>query len=146
MTYSNNHVKTLSPSQIINLPIVALGIVTAPLVVLSLFAVYKLLDYYFWRYEFYEKTIVERRGVFNVTRKELHYYRIKSVYVEEPLLFRIFDLSIVHIKTSDPYLPELRLYGIENGKVIKELLENTTYNERNSNNVREFDMYHLNDL
>ena len=57
--------------------------------------------------------MVERKGVFNVLRKELHYYRIKSVYIEEPFLFRIFNLANVHIKTSDPYLPELKLYGVE---------------------------------
>ena len=122
-----------------------LGILTAPFVILTLFAVFKLLEFFYWRYEFNEKTLVERKGVFNVLRKELHYYRIKSVYIEEPFLFRIFNLANVHIKTSDPYLPELKLYGVEKGKELKELFEEFTYTERKENNVREFDMYHMNE-
>lgn len=143
MSYKNNHFVTVSPSQFINIPIIILGVVTIQIAIFTLIALYKILEFYFWRYEFYEQTIVERKGVFNVNRKELHYYRIKSVYMEEPFLFRIFGLSNIHIKTSDPYLPELKLYAVQNGNSIKEVLDEFTHMKRKEENVREFDMYHL---
>lgn len=146
MTYSNKTHVTLSPSQVLNLPIIILGIATIPIGIFTLIALYKILEYYYWRYEFNEHTLVERKGVFDVTRKELHYYRIKSVYMEEPFLFRIFGLSNLYIKTSDPYLPELKLYGVRFGKAIKNELESITYSKRKEENVREFDLFKLNEI
>lgn len=143
MTYTNKRYATISPSQILNLPLIILGALTIKMWIFALLALYKIIEFYCWRYEFNEKTITERKGVFDVLRKEVHYYRIKSVYVEEPVLFRIFGLSNIYIKTSDPYLPELKLYGIKNAITIKNELDSLTETWRKQENVREFDLYQM---
>lgn len=141
--YSDNHLRTLKPSQWINAPAIIIGVITIQYVLLALLALTKVIEFYCWHYEFGERTMVERKGVFNVERKELHYYRIKSIWVEEPLWMRIFGLSNVHIKSSDPYYPEVKLYAVKNGPAIRNELRMLVDMRRKEENVREFDMYNL---
>lgn len=44
---------TLKPSQWINLGYILFGLIGSPLVIPSLIMIYKILDVYLWRYEFY---------------------------------------------------------------------------------------------
>ena len=118
MTYSDNNYKTVSPSQWINLGYIFFGIVGIYYVLPTLLAIAKILSVYYWRYEFNERTLVERKGILSVTRRELHYYRIKSISVDEPFFLRIFGLANIHIKSSDPYQPELTLIAVPLSVVI----------------------------
>lgn len=141
--YSDNLIKTLSPSQLVNFFWVVLGISLLPTVIVPLVAIVKILDVYFWRYEFRERTIIERRGILSVTRKEVHFYRIKSIRIDEPLWMRIFGLANVSIITSDPYHPELVLYAVPNGINLREYIRVTTDQWRKIEGVKEFDLYNL---
>lgn len=143
MTYSDKLVKTLSPSQWVNLGWILLGVVLIQTIAVPFFVLIKILDVYFWRYEFRERTIIERRGILNVTRKEVHFYRIKSVRIDEPLWMRIFGLANVSIITSDPYHPELVLYAVPNGINLREYIRVTTDQWRKIEGVKEFDLYNL---
>lgn len=143
MPYSDKHYGTLKPSQWTNLGIIILGVVTIQYVVFALLAIYKMIELYYWQYQFNERTIVERKGVFSVVRREIHYYRIKSIWVEEPLWMRIFGLANVHIKSSDPYYPEIVLWAIPHGVKIRDEIRSMTDQRRKEENVREFDMYNL---
>jgi membrane protein YdbS with pleckstrin-like domain len=40
---------------------------------------YKYFEIETWKYNFLERTIEERKGVFSVTQEEVQYYRIKSI-------------------------------------------------------------------
>ena len=106
-----------------------------------------LLWYYFvircWHYEFRERTIAERWGVFTTNKVEIHYFRIKSVAVNRPFLMRLVGLSNIVIMTSDPLRPVLRLYAIHNGEVIREKIKDLTFHWRNEMNVKEHDLYNL---
>jgi membrane protein YdbS with pleckstrin-like domain len=141
--YSDNLIKTLSPSQWINLIYIVLGVVLIQTIFVPLLAVIKILDVYFWRYEFRERTIIERRGILSVTRKEVHFYRIKSIKIDEPLWMRIFGLSNVSIITSDQYHPELVLYAVPNGINLREYIRVNTDQWRKIEGVKEFDLYNL---
>ncbi len=141
--YSDNLIKTLSPSQLVNFFWVVLGISLLPTVIVPLVAIVKILDVYFWRYEFRERTIIERKGILSVTRKEVHFYRIKSIRIDEPLWMRIFGLANVSIITSDPYHPELVLYAVPNGINLREYIRVTTDQWRKIEGVKEFDLYNL---
>jgi uncharacterized membrane protein YdbT with pleckstrin-like domain len=143
MTYSDNLVKTLSPSQWVNLGWILLGIVLIKTIAVPFFVIVKILDVYYLRFEFRERTIIERRGILSVTRQEVHYYRIKSIKVDEPLWMRIFGLANVSIITSDPYKPEIVLYAIPNGISLREYIRLNTDQWRKIEGVREFDMYNL---
>jgi uncharacterized membrane protein YdbT with pleckstrin-like domain len=144
--YSDKNLKVVSPSQWTNFIWFILGVMDVLFIhmwLLVALAVVKFLYVYYWRYEINERTIVERKGILDVTRNEIHYYRIKSIRVEEPLWMRLFNLSNVFVKTSDPYLPELKLYAVPSGTLVREELRSMTSKRRKEENVREFDMYNL---
>ncbi len=143
MTYSDKLIRTISPSQWTNILFIIGGIVLIQTIIVPFLAIVKMLDVYFWRYEFRERTIIERRGILSVTRKEVHFYRIKSIRIDEPLWMRIFGLANVSIITSDPYHPELVLYAVPNGINLREYIRVSTDQWRRIENVREFDMYNL---
>jgi len=144
--YSDKNLKVISPSQWTNAVWFILGVMDVLFIhmwIIAILAVVKFLYVYYWRYEINERTIVERKGILDVTRNEIHYFRIKSIRVEEPLWMRLFNLSNVFVKTSDPYLPELKLYAVPSGTLVREELRSMTHSRRREENVREFDMYNL---
>lgn len=143
--YSDNLIKVISPSQWTNAAwiIIGVGSVVIKFPLLMLLTLIKILDVYYWRYEFHERTLMERRGILKVTRRELHYYRIKSIKVEEPFWMRLFGLANVTVLTSDPYLPELVFYAVRNGNGIRNELRGLVYQQRKDEGVREFDMFQL---
>ena len=143
MTYSDKNIRTLTPSQWVNLPFFILGGVFFYTWLLPLLALVKYLEISCWKYEFGERTIVQRKGILSVTSTEIHYYRIKSIRIDEPFWMRLFGLANVTIITSDPFQRELLLYAVPNGNEIRSLLRSTTHTRRREEGVREFDMYSL---
>jgi uncharacterized membrane protein YdbT with pleckstrin-like domain len=130
----------LKPSQWTNIGWIVFGLVGIPLVIPPLIALYKIIEVYCHRYQFYETHIIETKGVFSITHSEIYYFRIKSIQVEEPLLFRLVGLSNIHIRTSDQYIRELTLSALPVGKTLVTDLRNVVKVERANNNVRELDM------
>jgi uncharacterized membrane protein YdbT with pleckstrin-like domain len=122
---------------------ILLGVLFSFLVLPLLYAIYKVAEILCWKYYINERTIVERTGVFSVLRKEIHYARIKSIMVYEPFLFRLVGLSNITIKTSDPYKPTLRLYGVRDGQRIKQMLSSKADKGRKKEGIKEFDLYSL---
>lgn len=134
---------TLRPSQWLNTGWIMFGLVGIPFILPPLIALFKMLELYCHRYDFYETHILESKGIFSVTRNEVHYFRIKSIQVEEPFLYRLVNLTTVHIKTSDQFNKEFVLKAIPVGKSLVQDLRNVVKAERKMHNVREFDMYDL---
>jgi membrane protein YdbS with pleckstrin-like domain len=97
-----------------------------------------------WKYEFYDEVMVEKKGVFNVTREEVHYSRIKSVMVEEPLIMRFFGLQVIHVMSSEQFKPMFTFYGIEGGEHIKDLLTKIVKISRKESGLRELDIFNTN--
>jgi uncharacterized membrane protein YdbT with pleckstrin-like domain len=143
MIYSDNMIRRLSPSQWMNLPFFIAGVVGVQTVILPVLAIVKYIEYRCWKYEFNERTIIESKGILSVTHTELHYYRIKSIRVEEPFLLRLLGLSNVYITASDPYQPELKLYAVPAGSILRSQLREKTDTWRKSEGVKEFDLYNL---
>jgi uncharacterized membrane protein YdbT with pleckstrin-like domain len=129
----------LKPNQLINFGWVMFGVVGLPFVIPPLIALYKLIYTYMWSYKFYEDIVIEQTGVFNITKKEINYFRIKSVKVEKPFLYRLFNLSIVHIYSSDPFQPHLKLVAIPIGDEIAKDIKDKAKQFRKKNKVRETD-------
>jgi len=96
-----------------------------------------------WSFRFHEKTISERKGVFSVHTREVHYSRVKSVRLDEPFWLRIFGLSNVMLITSDPYIRVLRIYAVFNGKEIMEHVKTETSKWRQNRGVGEHDLHPL---
>lgn len=145
MTYSDDNEFTLHPSYWTAFPLAVLSISLCfmEFPYLLVFLLIHILDIACWKYQFNERTITERKGVFSVDRNELHFSRIKSIKIHEPFLFRLVGLSNVTIKSSDPYMPELKLYAIPSGQKIWKYLRAKTDQWRKHDGVKEFDMYNL---
>jgi len=110
---------------------------------LFLYVIYQFAEIWFWDYEFHDQTIVERKGIFSVSYREVHYARIKSIMVDQPFVLRIVGLSNITIKSSDPDIPVLELKAISHGLKIKEMLSQKVYDWRKAEGIKEFDMYSL---
>lgn len=103
--------------------------------------IYKYFEVDCWRYEFYEDCIIERKGVFSVTRETVNYFRIKSIMVDEPFWMRILGLSIVRVMTSEQYKPSITLHGIQHGENIQAYLQECARIERRNMGIRDLDIY-----
>ena len=145
--YSDNEILKINPSLwiIAGFVLVPLGFITVfglspwSLIGIGIF-VYKYYEVQCWTYTFNEMTIVERKGVFNVLSNEIHYYRIKSVQLDEPFWMRLLGLSIIRIETTDRFLPHMILFGIHDGQRLLKSIREKTYIWRQEMNVREIDV------
>ena len=144
---NNKHIKTIKPSHFMNIvwylsP--TLTFLFPPLVFPTLImAWYKYFEIETWKYNFLERTIEERKGVFSVTQEEVQYYRIKSIMIEEPLWMRFFGLCIINIITSEQFKPRLTLYAVNDGEQLKDLISDMTYQWRLKMNIRDHDIYNI---
>lgn len=96
-----------------------------------------------WEFRFHEKTIAERKGVFSVHTREIHYSRIKSIRLDEPFLLRIFGLSSILLITSDPYIRVLRIYAVYNGEEMVDYIKQRISIWRQNRGVGEHDIHPL---
>jgi uncharacterized membrane protein YdbT with pleckstrin-like domain len=108
-----------------------------------IFALYRVYEVSCWRYEFYDDVIIERKGVFLVTSRELYYHRIKSVLVVEPLLHRVVDIGNIQVVTSDNYASNFTFTGVSMVQDMSNNLRTSIGKGRKKNNVREFDLYNM---
>jgi membrane protein YdbS with pleckstrin-like domain len=131
---NNKHIKTIKPSHFMNIAWYlspALTFLFPPLVFPTLImAWYKYFEVETWKYNFLERTIEERKGVFSVTQEEVQYYRIKSIMIEEPLWMRFFGLCIINIITSEQFKQRLTIYAVNDGEQLKDLISDMTYQWR----------------
>lgn len=142
---------TLQPSQWINTGWILFGLLGGFLMVFThpffgiftLFALYRIYEVSCWRYDFYDDIIIERKGVFLVTHRELNYYRIKSVFVEEPLLHRLVDIGNIHVVTSDKFANTFTFTGVSMVQDVANNLRGSIVKGRKRNNVREYDLYNM---
>ena len=143
--YSDNHEGSMHPSYWTVFPSAIIPIMVAVFgfPFLMLIPIYNMVEVWCWKYHFHERTIVEQNGIFSVVYTELHYYRIKSIRIEEPFILRLVGLSNVFIESSDPYKSSIKLYAVRNPKQIREFLRAKTDYWRRSVGVREIDIHNL---
>jgi membrane protein YdbS with pleckstrin-like domain len=139
----------IKPSSIINIGwimVIPFGFYMNPFlgILTLLIFIYKMIEVYHWRYEFYDDTVVEKKGVFTITREEVYYNRIKSIMVEEPFLMRLVGLQIIHVITSEQFKPRFTFYAIEGGEHIKSLLDGLVKISRKESGLRELDIFNTN--
>lgn len=140
---------SVSPSNFINYGWALLSIVCFFInphlggLVLFIF-IYKTIEVFCWKYEFYDDVVVEKKGVFTVTREEVYYSRIKSIMVEEPFLMRLVGLQVIHVITSEQFKPMFTFYAIEGGEHIKKLLGDIVKISRKDARLREIDIFNTN--
>lgn len=115
-----------------------------PVAILPLIAlIYKWVEIKCWGYNLNEMTISEKKGIFNTSLQEIHYYRIKSITVDQPFFLRIFGLSTITIMTTDPSTPLMTLYAVEYGEEIRGAIKEETVRWRKEMKVRNFELSNL---
>lgn len=95
------------------------------------------------QYTFDENTefIVERKGVFNVEKVEIKYFRIKSVQIKKPFLMRLVGLSTIEVITSEPFKPFLTIYAVHNGEECMKFIQDMAVYWRDERGVKETDFH-----
>jgi uncharacterized membrane protein YdbT with pleckstrin-like domain len=139
------HIVTLKPSQWTNLGYIIFGLILVSLTggLSLLIPAWKMLETSCIKYELYEDRLLYRRGVFTVSTNEILLFRIKSVSLHEPFLYRLVGLSNLSFITSDQYMGNITLKAIPMGPELKETIDELSKEHRRINGVREFDMYNL---
>lgn len=131
------------PSQWLNFGYFLLTLVCfvfPPLGLVSLtYLIWRVLVIHFWRWDITMDSMLEVKGVLNVTTDEVQFFRIKDIRLYEPFFYRLVGLSKIYIITSDQYRPVLILNGIKDGKAKREMFKNMSLNHRKNQGVREFD-------
>ena len=97
-----------------------------------------------WRYDFHERTITEKKGVFTIRKQEIHYFRIKSIRVIQPFFYRFVGLVSYDLITSDPLIPVLRLYAVaDDGIELRDILKKKATYWRKEMGVKETDFHNF---
>lgn len=138
---SDREVLTISPSQWINILWIIFGVTLYFLYIPPIIALFKILQVYAWKYELTERYIVERKGLFNRSIRQVPYYRIRSVQMDQPLFLRIFGLSVIMIKTSDHYVSNMRIYAVPNGEELLGEINDVVEFWRQKENIKDVNLY-----
>jgi uncharacterized membrane protein YdbT with pleckstrin-like domain len=140
--YQDNLILTIKPSHWINAHLyfisAAIAFVFPPSL---LYILYLYLDLNCWKFNFSEHKVLEQKGLFSIKETENHYFRIKSVTLEKPFLYRLVGLSILIIQTSVYAKPQLDLNGITNGDQLRSFLYERIQYSRKKEGVRELDIF-----
>lgn len=152
-----------TPSQVLNLPSLLLGILVAaaitaaallttfvagPLVIPVIAAAWvvclfpwlcKSIATRFDNYELTGERLKHARGVFSRSIDVLELYRVKDMRQEMPFHYRIFGLSRILLETSDRSTPVVVLDGIHGGGEVADLVRRHVEIMRDKKRVREVD-------
>ena len=148
MNYNNSMgltpvIMSEKPSQWLNFGWVLLtlvGFIIPPVgIVFLTILVWKMLVIHFWRWDITLDSLMEVKGVLNVTTDEVQLFRVKDIRLYEPFFYRLVGLSKLYIITSDQYRPVIVLDGIRDGKSKREMFKNMALKHRKNQGVREFD-------
>jgi|OM-RGC.v1.025550869 hypothetical protein len=140
----DNLILTLRPSQWINIGWIVFGIVGLPLIVPPLIALYKMFETYNERYDFYEDVVIMRKGIFDVTTRELHYHRIKSFYVEEPFLYRWVGIGHVLVRSSDMFSALFQFNAVPHVEVFLNDFKSLVNERREEMGMKEYEVFQMN--
>ena len=140
---TNEIVFTIKPSQWVNFGWLLVSCFLYMYIVPIIIFLWKYLVVSCWFFEFRERSIIRRKGVFNISKIELNYFRVKSVKVEEPFLMRLVGLSNVSIISSDPYCPYLKIWAVYNGEDVATWIREKSIEYRKRENVKEHDLFDL---
>lgn len=104
----------------------------------GLISLYRTIYILSWNYIFHEEYIVEEKGIFVRTSTRVDYTRIRTVKSETHLLMIIVGIGNVRMATSDVYVPELVLTGIDNYKNVEQIFAEQSLTNRKG--VRRIDI------
>ena len=81
---------------------------------------WKRLEFSCWKYELYDSTISEKKGVLNSSIEKVHWFRIKSISVEQNTWEKLIGSYTYIIRTADPNRPIFTIRSISVEEAILE--------------------------
>ena len=143
---------TIKPSQLINILWVFIGGFALSvslstemywILLVVLIPIYKILDYACWTYDIYDDRIIESRGVFSVTTREIYFHRIKSVMMDRPFWMRILGVGNIMVRSSDQFTSYFMIYGIDDVEIFEEDFQDVIKDCRKENGIKEYEIFQM---
>jgi uncharacterized membrane protein YdbT with pleckstrin-like domain len=141
---------TVKPSQLINVGWLLFSVAVAffhPIIGGAVLVIYlwKRLEFSCWKYELYDSTISEKKGVLNSSIEEIHWVRIKSISVEQNTLEKLIGAYTYIIRTADPNRPifTIRSISVEDA-IFRGMMKDKVKHTRQKMGVRNFDIFESN--
>lgn len=143
---------TIKPSQLINILWVFIGGFALSVAIstelylfglIVLIPIYKIIDYACWTYDVYDDKIVESRGVFSVTTREIYFHRIKSVMMDRPFWMRILGVGNIIVRSSDQFTSYFMIYGMDDVEVFEEDFQNVIQDRRKEMGIKEYEIFQM---
>lgn len=107
------------PSQWYNLDVFTLSVLFCWLIIPIGVAIWKIIFVSTWKIRVTNQRIIVENGVLSRKIEEVEFYRIQEINLYEPFYLRIFNLSIIELKTIDNKI-NVQIPAIKDGKQLKE--------------------------
>ena len=107
-------------------------------------SLYKTIYILSWNYAFHNEYIIEEKGIFVRTSIRVDYTRIRTVKSETHLLMMIVGIGNVRMATSDVYVPEFVLTGIDNYKHVEHIFAEQSLTNRKGARRIDIDSFSVN--
>lgn len=138
---------TITPSLFLNTHWYLLTLVCIPVVPLAIFfgviSFFRTIYVLTWTYTFHNTHVVEERGILVRTSTQVDYTRIRTVRSDSHILMMLVGIGNVSMATSDVYVPELILKGVDNYREIEQIITNECLNNRKSTKRVDIDNFNF---
>ncbi|HOK08451.1 MAG TPA: PH domain-containing protein [Candidatus Hydrogenedens sp.] len=128
-----------TPSQVLNLWIFIICLLTCFLIIPIFYALWKWLVVKCTKYVITTERIKITTGVFSTKTDYLELYRINDITFEQPFLLRIFSLGNLKLTTSDTSTPELTLQAIPASEELQNEIRKCIETQRDKKRARVID-------
>jgi len=128
-----------TPSQIVNIGVFILCLLTCFLIVPIFYALWKYIVVKCTKYVITTERIKITTGVFSTQTDYLELYRINDLTFEQPFLLRIFSLGNLKLITSDTSTPELTLQAIPASEELQNEIRKHIETQRDKKRARVID-------
>ena len=90
------------------------------------------------RYTLTTQRIQIERGLFSTHKVSVELFRIDDFDIHRPFAMRVLGYCVLHLRSSDPDLASVKIYGIPNLEVLAEKLRECSLRERGRRRVTTF--------
>ena len=138
---------TMTPSLFLNTHWYLLTLVCIPVVPLAIFfgiiSFFRTIYVLTLTYTFHNTHVVEEKGILVRTSTQVDYTRIRTVRSDSHILMMLVGIGNVSMATSDVYVPELILKGVDNYRQIEQIITNECLSNRKSTKRVDIDNFNF---
>jgi membrane protein YdbS with pleckstrin-like domain len=138
---------TVKPSQWMNFAWILfafVGVFIHPILggIIAVIYFWKRLEFSCWSFEIYKSTICEKKGVLISSREEIHFFRIKSISVEQNTWEKLIGVYTYIIRTADPNRPIFTICSVlVKDNIFRGMMKDKIIYMREKMGVRNMDVF-----